>query len=82
MARIWLPIPMLPLDGVADEPYGTDADSMLPGLGAGNSASITLSLARSSLFPANITLRFGDARARASFRNGCRFLKDLCDVMS
>jgi hypothetical protein len=37
---------------------------------------------RSDLFPARITVRFGDARARASIRNVGRAEKDACEETS
>ena len=40
------------------------------------------SLAKSSLFPTSMRLRFGDARARASLRKGCSARNDACEVMS
>lgn len=55
---------------------------MLDGVGGGIVVSIRESLARSSLLPASRRVRFGEARARASFRKGCNPRNELCDVMS
>lgn len=55
---------------------------MLLGVGGGRLVSTSASLARSSLLPTSRRVRFGEARARASFRKGWRPPKVLCDVTS
>ena len=62
--------------------YGTEEALTLLGVGGGRLVSMSESVARSSLFPTNKSERFGDASARASFRNGCSAEKVLCDVIS
>lgn len=47
-----------------------EVEPTLLGVGGGMLVSIKDSEARSSLFPTNIILKFGDASARASLRNG------------
>jgi hypothetical protein len=59
-----------------------EVDPTLLGVAGGRLVSTNESDARSSLFPTSITLKFGDASARASLRNGCRPQKELWDVMS
>lgn len=53
----------------------------LVGVGGGRLVSISGSV-RSSLFPTSSTLRFGDARARASLIKGCRPRNEACEVRS
>lgn len=59
-----------------------EAEPTLLGVGGGRLVSMRLSDVRSSLFPTSMRLRLGEASARASFRNGCRARKDICEVMS
>jgi hypothetical protein len=55
----------------------------LEDVAGGKEVSIKLfSFARSALLPTRRTVRFGDARARASFRNVGRPVKVLWDVIS
>ena len=56
----------------------------LEGVAGGKEVSIKelLSFARSALLPTSSTVRFGDARARASFMKVGRPVKLLWDVMS
>ena len=58
------------------------ADPTLLGVAGGSVVSTEGSEVRSSLFPTSMRLRLGDARARASLRNGCSNRKEPCDVIS
>lgn len=59
-----------------------ELEPTLLGVAGGMLLSTGGSVARSSLFPTSITLRFGEANARASFRNGCKPRKEPWDEMS
>jgi hypothetical protein len=66
------------------EPYGMEELLMLDGAVGGNELSIKepLLFAKSALLPANSTVKFGEARARASFRKLLKPVKVLWEVIS
>ena len=68
-----------PLKG-RDEPLLLTLEGVVGGMEA--SIKEPLPLARSALLPTRSTVRFGDARARASLRNAGRFLKVAWEVRS
>jgi hypothetical protein len=68
-----------PLKG-KDEPLLLTLDGVVGGMEA--SIKEPLPLARSALLPTRRTVRFGEARARASLRNPERFLNVAWDVRS
>lgn len=55
---------------------------MLVGVAGGKLVSTSCSPVRSNLFPTSMTVKLGDASARASFKNGWIARKDVCDVIS
>lgn len=67
----------------APELKGKDELLTLEGVVGGKEASIKeFSFARSALLPTRRRVRFGEARARASFMKVGRLVKVLWDVMS
>jgi len=59
-----------------------EVDPTLLGVAGARLVSTRVSDARSSLLPTSMMLKFGDARARASLRNGCSARNEACEVMS
>ena len=89
VALSWEPSPIPAVDVEVTEPPALNGKDeplllMLEGVVGGKDASISVLFwsARSSLLPTRRRVRFGDARARASFMKEGRLVKVLWDVRS